>query len=63
MWFLASCEHVQDRLSDLADGELHGIERIRLRGHLVMCRACGGVARGLAATRAALGTLRDEDDA
>lgn len=61
MWFLASCEHVQDRLSALADGELGGVERLRVRGHLAVCRTCAAVARGLARTRAALSGLRDDE--
>lgn len=60
MWFLASCEHVQERLSDLEDGELGRLDALRVRGHLAMCRACARVRRGLRATRDALETLRDD---
>ncbi len=60
MWFLASCEHVEDRLSALDEGDLGVFERARVRGHLAMCRACGRVVRGLRATRRALESLRDD---
>jgi predicted anti-sigma-YlaC factor YlaD len=60
VWFLASCEHVQERLSALDDGELGRIESLRVRGHLAMCRACARVRRGLRVTRDALELLRDD---
>ncbi len=60
MWFLASCEHVHERLSALEEGDLGLAERLRLRGHLAMCRACVRVQRGLRATRSVLADLRDD---
>jgi anti-sigma factor RsiW len=60
MWFLASCEHVRERLSALEDGELGTLERMRIQGHLAICRACARVQRGLRATRDALALLRDD---
>ncbi len=60
MWFLASCEQVRERLSALDEGDLGTVERIRVRGHLAMCRVCACVLRGLRVTREALGTLRDD---
>ncbi len=60
MWFLASCEHVRERLSALDEGDLGLVERLRLRGHLAMCRVCARVQRGLRATRSALADLRGD---
>lgn len=60
MWFLASCEQVRERLSALDEGDLGTVERLRVRGHLAMCRVCARVLRGLRTTRVALGTLRDD---
>ncbi len=60
MWFLASCEHVEDRLSALDDGDLGMFERVRVRSHLAICRACSHVLRGLRATRLALESLRND---
>ncbi len=60
MWFLASCEHVRERLSALDEGDLRPFERMRVRSHLAMCRVCARVRRGLRVTREALGTLRDD---
>lgn len=60
IWFLASCEHVEDQLSALDEDELGVIERARIRGHLAMCRACKRVLRDLRATGRALASLRDD---
>lgn len=60
MWFLISCGQVREQLSALDDGELRPLERLRIRGHLVICRRCASVRRGLRATRVALASLRDE---
>lgn len=60
MWFLASCEHVHERLSALDEGDLGLVERLRLRGHLAMCRACARIQRGLRTTRTALADLRQD---
>ena len=60
MWFLASCDHVRERLSAFEDGELGIFERLRVRAHLSMCRACARVYRGLLTTLVALETLRHD---
>ena len=39
---MLSCREVVDRSSDLVDGELTGLERFRVRLHLLMCHRCRG---------------------
>ena len=54
---VADCLETRDALSDLADGELDGRRRLRVRLHLAMCRHCRAVWRTLQATIASLREL------
>ena len=60
MWVFAHCEHVREQLSALDEGDLGVLERLRIRGHLAMCRTCASISKGLRATRDALTYLRDD---
>ncbi len=60
MWLFAHCEHVQEQLSALDEGDLGILERLRIRSHLAMCRTCAPIYKGLRATREALTYLRDD---
>jgi predicted anti-sigma-YlaC factor YlaD len=43
-----SCKHTRERLSDVIDGELHGLRGRRVRRHLLHCAPCRAVRDSLA---------------
>lgn len=49
MNLLPSCREVQDHLTEYSEGALPLRERIALRLHLLLCRACDDFFRGLQA--------------
>lgn len=50
----AACDTARDRLADLVDGELTGIDRELVEGHLGRCEACAALAGAMAQATALL---------
>lgn len=46
----AACGAARERLADLADGALEGIDRDLVEGHVSRCQACGELAAAIART-------------
>ena len=46
---LFSCEHATERMTDHLEGALPWPQRLAMWGHLILCRACRAVLRGLRA--------------
>ena len=58
-----SCAETREHLSDHLEGELAGIRRFRVLGHLARCERCRAVLASLARTVEQLRTLgRDEPE-
>jgi predicted anti-sigma-YlaC factor YlaD len=65
MSLMPDCREVSAMLSDRLDRNLGGMERARLRVHLMMCKACARVEGQLEFLRRALsrlpGSSRDDE--
>jgi predicted anti-sigma-YlaC factor YlaD len=59
---MLDCKEVSRLLSDRLDRRLGLGERMRLRMHLAMCRACSRVEHQLEFLRSALSALRSSRD-
>ncbi len=53
---MASCREVTNRTSDLIDGELDLMSRLKVRLHLLACRNCRRFVRQMRATVGLLGS-------
>jgi predicted anti-sigma-YlaC factor YlaD len=56
---VGSCEETREQLSASVEGELTGVQRMRVRLHLAGCDLCSAVARSL---RKTMERLRDLDE-
>ena len=54
---MLKCREVTDRASELIDGDLDLVTRLRVRAHLVACRECRRFIRQMRATVELLGSL------
>jgi anti-sigma factor RsiW len=57
---MGSCAETAARMSDHADGELRGLRRLRVAGHLARCERCRAIYEALVATIAGLRSLGAE---
>jgi predicted anti-sigma-YlaC factor YlaD len=62
MIMMPSCKETSALLSDRLDRKLRPMERIGLRLHLAMCRACARVGGQLEFLRSAISALPHSDD-
>jgi hypothetical protein len=58
---LGGCEGTRERLSDIADGEAHGIRGWRARAHLARCELCQAACESLVRTIERLRALSEAD--
>jgi predicted anti-sigma-YlaC factor YlaD len=58
---VGGCEETRERLSDLADGETHGIRGWRARAHLARCELCRAAYESLLRTVERLRALGETD--
>ena len=58
---LGGCGETSKRLSDIVDGEVHGIRGWRARAHLARCELCQAVYESLLRTVERLHALGDTD--
>jgi predicted anti-sigma-YlaC factor YlaD len=58
---VGGCEDTRERLSDIADGEVHGIRGWRARAHLARCELCQAAYESLVRTVERLRALGDTD--
>lgn len=59
---MLNCRQVAERASTYVEHESSFVERLEMRLHLLMCRACGRYVHQMALTRDAMRTLANEAD-
>ncbi len=58
---MLNCREVTNRASDLIEGDLDLVTRLKIRAHLLACRHCRRFARQMRATVALLGHGGDDE--
>ena len=58
---MLNCREVTNRASDLIEGDLDVVTRLKIKAHLLACRHCRRFVRQMRATVALLGSGGDDE--